>query len=116
MVDFKVVEVDFLFYCVSEQIYSGFSVLVVVLDVLIDVLNRLLFLKLYVFVSFLMRKKMLILFQVIYIEGDFLDCEVEEVIFNDVGYDDFGGCRKQFVQVNGLIRLYEVYLLIGVQI
>lgn len=61
-VDFKVVEVDPSPYCVSEQIHSGLSVLAVVLDVLTDVLNRLLLLKLYASVSFPTRKKMLTLF------------------------------------------------------
>lgn len=57
-VDFKVVEVDPSPYCVSEQIRGGFNVL----DVLIDALDRLLLLKLYVSVRFPARKEMLTLF------------------------------------------------------
>lgn len=61
-VDFKVVEVDPSPYCVSEQIRGGLSVLVMLLDVLTDALNRLLLLKLYASVRFGARKKTLTLF------------------------------------------------------
>lgn len=56
---------------------------------------------------------------VIYCEGEFIQCDEEENNFNEVGYDDIGGCCKQMVQICEMVELlfcyFQFFKLIGIK-